>query len=131
MISNRYTLSKAERLSWKRDIDSLFAEGKSFVAYPFRVVFLLTADSEKRSVPVSILTSVSKKRFKRAVKRNKVKRQTREAYRMQKHELSQAVQEKNMRLTVAFLYLEKKIYPQADIDKAMTKALNVLKEKTE
>lgn len=131
MISNRYTLSKAERLSWKRDIDILFAEGKSFVAYPFRVVFLLTADSEKRSVPVSILTSVSKKRFKRAVKRNKVKRQTREAYRQQKHELSQAVREKNMRLTVAFLYLEKKIHPQADIDKAMTKALNVLKEKTE
>ena len=59
MTDRRYTLSKAERLSRKRDIDLLFAEGQSFIAYPLRVVY--TVIEEQRSVPASILISVSKK----------------------------------------------------------------------
>lgn len=77
MTTPRYTLAKEERLSWKRYIDLLFAEGKSFIAFPLRVVYL-TADAGP-AVPVSMLVSVSKKKFKRAVKRNQVKRQVREA----------------------------------------------------
>lgn len=85
MTDRRYTLSKAERLSRKRDIDLLFAEGQSFIAYPLRVVY--TVIEEQRSVPASILISVSKKKFKRAVKRNAVKRQIRESYRIRKQAL--------------------------------------------
>lgn len=59
MTIRRYTLSKAERLSRKRDIDLLFAEGQSFIAYPLRVVYTVT--DEQRSVPASILISVSKR----------------------------------------------------------------------
>ena len=40
MVNRRYTLSKEERLSWKRYIDLLFAKGQSFVAFPLRVVYL-------------------------------------------------------------------------------------------
>ena len=58
MTDRRYTLSKAERLSRKRDIDLLFAEGQSFIAYPLRVVY--TVIEEQRSVPASILISVQK-----------------------------------------------------------------------
>ncbi|UKI46114.1 MAG: ribonuclease P protein component [Phocaeicola vulgatus] len=130
MMDNRYTFSKEERLSRKRDIDTLFADGKSFIAYPLRVIFLLAEQSEG-SVPVSILTSVSKKRFKRAVKRNLIKRQVREAYRIQKQDLCNCVQEKGKSLKVAFIYIDKEIYLQKDIEKAMAKALRVLKEKME
>ena len=128
MVGNRYTLSKKERLSRKRDIDALFMEGKSFIAYPLRVIFL-SVDSRDRSVPVSILVSVSKKRFKRAVKRNLVKRQVREAYRTQKHELCNHVQGEGLFLMVAFIFMDKEIYPQKDIEKSMAKALRLLKEK--
>ena len=111
MVNRRYTLSKEERLSWKRYIDLLFAKGQSFVAFPLRVVYL--AVEEETLAPVSILVSVPKKKFRRAVKRNLIKRQVREAYRM----------------LVAFLYLDKEIHPFADMEKAMTKALNVLRDK--
>lgn len=128
MISNRYTFSKAERLSYKRDIDLLFGKGKSFVAYPFRIIFLLT-DKTERSVPVSILISVPKKRFKRAVKRNLIKRQTREAYRLQKHDLWNIADDNCKYLSIAFIYLEKEIHSQAYINKAMNKAILSLIEK--
>ena len=68
MVNRRYTLSKEERLSWKRYIDLLFAKGQSFVAFPLRVVYLPV--EEESLAPVSILISVPKKKFKRAVKRN-------------------------------------------------------------
>ena len=60
---------------------------------------------EELEAPVSILVSVSKRRFKRAVKRNRVKRQIREAYRMNKHGLLAVLTEKKCRLAVAFIYL--------------------------
>ena len=58
MVNRRYTLSKEERLSWKRYIDLLFAKGQSFVAFPLRVVYL--AVEEETLAPVSILVSVPK-----------------------------------------------------------------------
>ena len=135
MVNRRYTLSKEERLSWKRYIDLLFAKGQSFVAFPLRVVYL--AVEEETLAPVSILVSVPKKKFRRAVKRNLIKRQVREAYRVRKYDLADIHQRdlidpltgKNKRMLVAFLYLDKEIHPFADMEKAMTKALNVLRDK--
>ena len=121
MVNRRYTLSKEERLSWKRYIDLLFAKGQSFVAFPLRVVYL--AVEEETLAPVSILVSVPKKKFRRAVKRNLIKRQVREAYRVRKYDLIDPLTGKNKRMLVAFLYLDKEIHPFADMEKAMTKAL--------
>lgn len=127
MENKRYTLSKEERLSWKRYIDLLFEKGQSFVAFPLRVVYLPL--EEEMSAPVSILISVPKKKFKRAVKRNLIKRQVREAYRVRKYDLIDPLAEKNKRMLVAFLYLDKEIHPFIDMEKAMTKAIKILRDK--
>ena len=66
MTTKRYTLSKEERLSWKRYIDLLFEKGQSFVAFPLRVVYLPM--EEEMPARASFLVSVPKKRFKRAVR---------------------------------------------------------------
>ena len=129
MVNRRYTLSKEERLSWKRYIDQLFAKGQSFVAFPLRVVYLPV--EEDSLAPVSILISVSKKKFKRAVKRNLIKRQIREVYRVRKYTLIDPLVEKNSRMLVAFLYLDKEIRSFAEMEKAMTKALTTLVNKVE
>ena len=50
MVNRRYTLSKEERLSWKRYIDLLFAKGQSFVAFPLRVVYLPMEEEMPASV---------------------------------------------------------------------------------
>lgn len=129
MVNRRYTLSKEERLSWKRYIDQLFAKGQSFVAFPLRVVYLPV--EEDLLAPVSILISVPKKKFKRAVKRNLIKRQIREVYRVRKYTLIDPLVEKNSRMLVAFLYLDKEIRSFAEMEKAMTKALTTLVNKVE
>ena len=64
---------------------------RSCSLFPLRVVYLPVEELE---ADASILISVSKRRFKRAVKRNRVKRQIREAYRVNKHELLNAFAEK-------------------------------------
>ena len=61
MENRRYTLSKEERLSWKRYIDLLFEKGQSFVAFPLRVVYLPL--EEEMSAPVSILISVPQEKI--------------------------------------------------------------------
>lgn len=87
--NRKQTLRKAERLCSKKLIDALFAGGnKSLAAYPVRAVYMVV--EKDAPAPVSLLVSVSKRRFKRAVRRNRVKRQLREAYRRNKHILYQA-----------------------------------------
>ena len=123
----KYSLSKEERLSWKRYTDILFDKGQSFVAFPLRVVYLPVENP--MPAPVSILVSVSKKKIKKAVERNYIKRQLREAWRVRKYELADALAEKNKALFLAFLYIDKKIQPFAEMEKAMTKELKTLRDK--
>jgi ribonuclease P protein component len=122
--NNQYTFSKEERLSWKRHIDLLFEKGQSFVAFPLRVIYLLL--DEKKEIPASILVSVSKKKFKRAVKRNQIKRRVREAYRMQKHDLTDSLAEKEKAMFIAFLYIDKEVHSFSTVEKAMKKAIKIL-----
>ena len=105
MEERRYTLAKTERLCSKKLIERLFSGGNnSFPAYPLRVVYMWIS-SEEGTADVSMMISVPKKRFKHAVKRNRVKRQVREAYRLNKHILLDAIKasEENRRLVLAFI----------------------------
>ncbi len=97
------TLPKAERLNRKRLIEQLFGgDGKSLLAFPLRMVYMTT---ERTDTPASMLISVPKKRFKRAVKRNRVKRQVREAYRKNKLVLTSALEAQNKSVVMAFIWL--------------------------
>ena len=95
-----FSLKKNERLRSKNDIDKLFTSGESFVIYPFRNVYKFS-DSNFSS-KASILISIPKKRFKRAVKRNLLRRRTREAYRLNKNSLLHNLPN-NRTLNIAFL----------------------------
>lgn len=76
------------------------------MVYPYRVVFQ-TRELKENESPVSILVSVSKKRFKRAVKRNRIRRQIKEAYRLNHAGLTLFLQERGIHLDLAVLFLDK------------------------
>ena len=74
-----FKFPKAEKLTGKKKIEELFQNGSSFFLHPFMVKYLRTDEEIHR-----ILISVPKKKFKRAVDRNLLKRRMREAYRLNK-----------------------------------------------
>ncbi|MBP1617806.1 MAG: rnpA [Bacteroidetes bacterium] len=118
---------KAMRITRKSQLDLLFSSGKSFIAYPLRVIFI-----EREKMPgqeLSVLISVSKRKFKRAVKRNRIKRLIRENFRLQRHELESTMQYLPFSLDVAFLFLKSELSDYSEISKAMAKALDLLKVK--
>ena len=125
-----HTFSKAERLCSKKLIERLFGgEGKSFPAFPLRVVYMPLTE-EEMAADVSILVSVPKKRFKRAVKRNRVKRQVREVYRRNKHILTEALaaQEGAPRMALAFIWLDGKLHPSVEVEQKVKKLLHHIAE---
>ena len=121
-------LRKSERLNSKIVIEKMFAGGssRSFSVFPLRVVYM-PVDSLEASA--SILVSVPKKRFKRAVKRNRVKRQIREAYRKNKGELKQLLTEKEQKLAIAFIYLSDQLTSSVEIEERVKLLLARMAEK--
>ncbi len=78
-----YSFPKKEKLKSKKIIDRLFAEGKSITAFPIKLIYLKT--DLPFDVPIQTGVTVSKRNFKSAVKRNRIKRLLRESYRLNKH----------------------------------------------
>lgn len=123
------TLCKNERQNKRYIIGKLFdGEGKSIQAFPLRVVYM-PIEKESR-YPVSILISVPKRHFKRAVKRNRVKRQIREAYRLNKHILYQAITHLPHGMVLAFIWQDKELHSSEEIGHKMKSLLHRIAEKT-
>lgn len=111
------TLPKSERLCGKTAIAGLMDHGKGGTAGCLRYKFLPSEGVSR------ILVSVPKRNFKRAVKRNLLKRRIRESYRLQKDLLSAPVD-------VLFVYLGREVLPFEDIYASMTATLTAITEKT-
>jgi len=124
-MSKIYTFTKEERLCNKKLIDELFHNGSSFLCYPFKVSWL--AVDEPLQFPAQVLFSVSKKRFKRAVDRNLIKRRIREAYRLHKQQyLYTGLQDSEKKIVFSVGFIGKEISSYELIDKKMLKVLNEL-----
>jgi len=122
-------LSKAERLHSKKQIETLFKEGKSFFVHPFKVVFLNTPG--KNEVPVQVLISVSKRSLKKATDRNQVKRLIREAYRNTKNAFFKNASDKENQLLFGLVYTGRTIPTYAQIESKIILILQRLIEQDE
>ena len=101
-----YTLKKEERLCNKKLIDELFHNGSSFLCYPFKASWMLADVAQP--FQAQIIFSVSKKRFKRAVDRNRIKRINREVYRLNKQlYLYDQLAAANKKIIVSLAYIGK------------------------
>ena len=117
-----YSFSKEERLCNVKLIDKLFHSGSSFLLYPFRIIWL--QEPLPGQIPVQVLISVPKKRFKRAVDRNLIKRRIREIYRLQKAErLYPFLSENSVTILLGINYIGNEIGNYAFMEKKFNAAI--------
>ena len=126
-MQQAFSFPKSEHLCGEIRITKLFTQGDAFITFPLRVVYLLQPKTEGEAV--SVMVSVPKKRFKRAVKRNKLKRLMREAYRLNKQVIADLMEQKQMQIQIAFNYVSNDELDFATIEKKMKQALQKLVEK--
>lgn len=118
-------LTKQERLHGKKNINSLFVEGESFFIYPFKVVVL--KQPQPSAVPLRLLVSISRRLYKRAVDRNRIKRLVRESWRKRKGTLIQQLTESGNSCDVALIFTAKTIPAYAEVE---TKIMLILQRLT-
>lgn len=113
------TLSKQERLYCRKDISELLAGGKFVGNGPMRFCYRAGNGCGMSR----IMVSVPKKLFKRAVKRNLLKRRIREAYRLQKSLLE------GLEMDILFIYNTKEVLSSAEIHQLVGSFLSSLAER--
>ena len=125
-----FGLTKDERLNSQLIIDRLFAAGNnSMAAFPLRVVWMVSERQPTDTFPpVRMMVSVPKKRFHHAVDRNRMKRQVREAFRLNKHILWDAI-DADKRVDIAFVCITDQLMDSRVVHKAVVKALLRISER--
>lgn len=122
-----YTFNKEERLCSKKLLEKLFASGSSFLLYPFRIVWL--PENLPADVSVQVVINVPKRRFKKAVDRNLIKRRIREIYRLNKSEhLYCFFKEHSAQLILGINYVGKNIADYTFLEKKLKAVLEQLKQ---
>ncbi len=120
-MAKQFTFGKQERLKSRKAIELLFQSGKRFSVGSLRVFYL-----EQPAPGLVAGVGVSSKNFKKATDRNKVKRLTREVYRLQKLHLQEKLADARKGLHVFFIYTSKDLPVFTDLFETMTVILNRL-----
>lgn len=119
-----FSLKREEILKSRKSIESLFQSGKSVKAFPVLLVWQESSSFKKAN---EAAFSVSKKRFKRAVDRNRIKRLMREAYRLNKHMLKDQAENEKTGLQIMFIYTGKTIPTFLEAEKKIIECMSRLK----
>jgi len=117
----KLTLPKIARLKSKKSIEKLFAEGTSIKKYPLLLIY--SKAGTDLPIALQVAFSVSKKRFKRAVARNRIKRLMREAYRLHQNIVKTPDDQK---YTCMFLYIGAEEIAFQELQEVMKKLLEKL-----
>ncbi|WP_196887184.1 ribonuclease P protein component [Aureivirga sp. CE67] len=120
----KFTFRKEEKLKSKKLIEKLFAEGEHVKSFPLRMIYVKADHDYEKIFQVGV--SVSKRNFKKAVDRNRIKRLMREAYRLNKHLLEKEITEKYVCM---FIYTGRDEWKYAELESKMVKVMHKFIEK--
>jgi ribonuclease P protein component len=123
-VNNQFR--RRERLKSKRLIGLLFKHGKVTKIYPFRIISLPVPENDRSALSAhQVLFSVPKRNFRKAVQRNRIKRQMREAYRVNKHRITYKEQ-CSVPFLIAYIYIAKQAHPYSLIEEKIITSLDRL-----
>jgi len=121
-----FSFSKNERLKSQKVIQRLFKEGKSLSSFPLRLIYLADS-SDQAGLKIQFAATVPKKKFPKAVRRNRIRRQIKECYRLDKNLLAQKLENKfNGSLSIMIIYVAPEALPYAKMERAMKYLLQKL-----
>lgn len=107
-MSKTFSYNKQEKLKSRKLIEQIFTQGKSFVVHPIKITFMpIEHVFTKSNIQVGV--GVSKRNFKNATDRNRVKRLMREAYRLNKNTLQEHLKNSKIQLAVFLFYIDKEL----------------------
>lgn len=118
-----FRFPKNQKLKSAKTIENLFLEGKTHFKFPLKVFYLPkspSTDQKDKSGRTLAAFAVPKRNFRSAVNRNRVKRQLREAYRLNKHLLDDNPEGG---FVLLFLFLGKEKPKYDELEKAMVNLL--------
>jgi ribonuclease P protein component len=126
-----FTYQKQDKLKSRKQMQNLFALGKSMSNAPLRLIYTLENIAEENPSnpgPLVLQAGVGAptKQFKKAVQRNRVKRLLREAYRLELPAFRAQLPANGIRLNIFILYMEANVLPQIEINVKMKLILDQL-----
>lgn len=103
-----YSFSRKEHLKSRKQIALLFQSGKTAKAYPIKCLFMLTDSTSVEAlheVPLKAAFTIPKRNFRKAVHRNRIKRQIIETFRLNRNVLNVVLEKKDKKIEMMFVFM--------------------------
>jgi ribonuclease P protein component len=123
-MAGTFSYNKFEKLKSRKQIELLFAKGKSISSFPVKVFYLPVEHTPVH--PVQVGVGVSARNFKKAVDRNTIKRRMREAYRLHKLPLHEHLITNQKSVAVFILWIDKQLPTTAALQDLMPTVIEKL-----
>jgi ribonuclease P protein component len=127
-MTREFTLGKEERLKSNLSIQELLKHGSVESRYPLKIYWDFSPDPHQK-YPARAAISVPKRKFRRAVDRNLMKRRLREAYRLNKNMLYEILDQHQQKIQLIILLLSDEFIPYDQLEKGMYEILRQLVNK--
>lgn len=106
-----FSYNKKEKLKSRKQLEALFTSGETLIVFPIKIFFNKTSAQDNN---IKAGVGVSRKNFRKAIARNRIKRLLREAYRTEKAVLLNYLQQNKIQIALFFLYIDKSL-PEFDL----------------
>jgi len=119
-----YSFPKQEKVNSLKIIEALYSKGNySFFVFPFKFSMVFVAEQQTNC---QVLITVPKRNFKKAVDRNRIKRQIREIYRLNKHLLLNNITLQSKQIAISIAYISKTNLEYKQAENSLQKVINLI-----
>jgi len=117
-----YRFGKEYKLCSKTTMDKIFADGNQLKQFPFVVKYTTTEETQQKSFQIVI--AAPKRSFRFAYQRNRIKRITKEAVRLNKNDLETYLTSTNKQLALFLIYSSRDEFEVGILGKKINKLFN-------